>query len=89
MLEAKMVEANIDLWISPAAPGPAPEGIESTGDPAMNRPWTHAGLPTVTVPASTAENGLPLGLQCSGAFGADEQVLAWARQFERVFGEDM
>ena len=84
-LQATMAEANIDLWISPAAPGPAPEGIDSTGDPAMNRPWTHAGLPTVTVPAGAAENGMPLGLQCSGAFGTDEQVLAWAGQIEPIF----
>ena len=77
-LHARMGQAGIDLWVSPAAPGPAPEGIHATGDPAMNLPWTYAGLPSVTVPAGRAENGLPLGLQCVAPFMADEQLLAWA-----------
>jgi Asp-tRNA(Asn)/Glu-tRNA(Gln) amidotransferase A subunit family amidase len=77
-LEAAMEEAGIDLWISPAAPGPAPEGIDTTGDPVMNLVWTHAGLPAVTLPAGLAANGLPLGLQCTARFMADEQLLTWA-----------
>lgn len=77
-LHTLMKQAGIDLWVSPAAPGPAPEGIHTTGDPAMNLPWTHAGLPAITVPAGRAASGLPLGLQCVAAFMADEQLLAWA-----------
>jgi Asp-tRNA(Asn)/Glu-tRNA(Gln) amidotransferase A subunit family amidase len=84
-LETRMADFNIDLWISPAATGPAPEGIDSTGDSAMNLPWTHAGLPTVTIPAGTAANGLPLGLQCASAFRTDEQLLQWAVGLEGVF----
>jgi Asp-tRNA(Asn)/Glu-tRNA(Gln) amidotransferase A subunit family amidase len=84
-LETRMADFNIDLWISPAATGPAPEGIESTGDSAMNLPWTHAGLPTITIPAGTAENGLPLGLQYASVFGNDEQLLQWAVGLENVF----
>ncbi|WP_331232815.1 amidase [Natronorarus salvus] len=80
-LHAAMDEAGIDCWLSPPAPGPAPEGIDSTGDPVMNLPWTHSGLPTVTVPAGERE-GLPVGLQCSARFGADERLLAWAEGFE-------
>ena len=68
----------VDLWICPAAPGPAPEGLDSTGDPVMNLPWTHVGLPALTVPAGAATNGLPLGLQIVGHWLADERLLAWA-----------
>lgn len=50
-LEDLMRRHSIDLWISPAALGPAPEGIEATGSPAMNLPWTQAGLPTISLPA--------------------------------------
>jgi Asp-tRNA(Asn)/Glu-tRNA(Gln) amidotransferase A subunit family amidase len=82
-LHAAMDEAGIDCWLSPPAPGPAPEGIDSTGDPVMNLPWTHSGLPTVTVPTGTVD-GLPVGLQCSARFGADERLLAWAEGFEEV-----
>jgi len=83
-LETRMDEAGVDLWVSPAAPGPAPGGIDDTGDPVMNLPWTHAGLPVVSVPAGTTgdwverETGLPLGLQCVARSGADEDLLWWA-----------
>ena len=76
-LAAKMQEEGIDLWISPAATGAAPAGLETTGDPAMNLPWTHAGVPVLTLPAGRSSNGLPLGLQCAAAFGRDESLLAW------------
>ena len=68
---------NIDLWISPPAPGDAPEGYNSTGDPIMNLPWTHAGVPAVTVPAGRSTRELPLGLQLTGSFMQDELLLSW------------
>jgi Asp-tRNA(Asn)/Glu-tRNA(Gln) amidotransferase A subunit family amidase len=74
----------IDLWLAPAAPGPAPEGIGSTGDPIMNLPWTYLGLPTVTLPAAFARNGLPLGLQMVGKWMEDGKLLRWAGEIEAV-----
>lgn len=76
-IEELMSHEGVDLWISPSATGPAPQGIESTGDPAMNLPWTHAGLPTITLPAGTI-NGLPIGLQVTARFDTDERLLLWA-----------
>jgi Asp-tRNA(Asn)/Glu-tRNA(Gln) amidotransferase A subunit family amidase len=78
-LETTMTSAGIEVWLSPAALGPAPEGIASTGDPAMSFPWTFAGLPTVSLPAGYSGSGLPLGMQCVGKFEGDEQLLAWAK----------
>ncbi|HIQ12082.1 MAG TPA: amidase [Caldilineales bacterium] len=75
----------VDLWVTPAAPGPAPEGLNSTGDPIMNLPWTFLGLPAVTVPAGVARNGLPLGLQMVGAWMMDEEMLAWAEDVQALF----
>jgi Asp-tRNA(Asn)/Glu-tRNA(Gln) amidotransferase A subunit family amidase len=49
----------------------------------MNLPWTHAGLPVVGLPAGTNEAGLPLGLQVTGRWQADEVLLAWAVALER------
>jgi Asp-tRNA(Asn)/Glu-tRNA(Gln) amidotransferase A subunit family amidase len=77
-LEALMRRGGIDLWICPAAVGPAPEGLASTGETVMNLPWTHAGMPALTLPAGQAANGLPLGLQVVAPSLDDEQLLAWA-----------
>ena len=84
-MEDKMRENGIDLWVTPAAPGPAPEGIGATGNPKMNLPWTQTGLPSVNVPAGIAPNGLPLGVQLVGHFNADEQLLAWSHDVMDVF----
>lgn len=81
-LETLMAKAGVDLWACPAARGPAPEGIHATGDPIMNLPWTHAGMPAVTLPAGLAGNGLPLGLQLVARFGEDEALLNWAALFD-------
>jgi len=78
-MEAQMAEAGIDLWVCPAACGPAPAGIHATGDPNMSLPWTHAGMPVVNLPAGYAENRLPLSLQFIAPFGADEALLSWTQ----------
>lgn len=78
-LETLLDENDLDVWAAPAAPGPAPKTIQEIGNPVMNRPWTHSGLPVVTVPAGSAENGLPLGIQLIAPFMADEQLLQWAK----------
>ena len=66
----------LDLWVAPAAVGAALPGLESTGDPVMALPWTHAGLPAVSLPAGTGAGGWPMGLQVVGRFGEDEALLA-------------
>jgi Asp-tRNA(Asn)/Glu-tRNA(Gln) amidotransferase A subunit family amidase len=82
-LTALMDAHGIDLWLSPSAPGPAPSGLESTGNPVMNLPWTHAGLPALNLPNGTI-GGLPAGLQLAGRWGADEELLQWASEIERM-----
>ena len=77
-----MSDSDIDLWITPSATGSAPRGLDSTGDPVMCLPWSNAGLPSVTVPAGRASDGLPLGLQCVGPPASDELLLDWAATIE-------
>jgi Asp-tRNA(Asn)/Glu-tRNA(Gln) amidotransferase A subunit family amidase len=83
-IDRVMVDAAIDAWICPSAIGPAPKGLESTGDPVMNLPWTQAGLPVVGVPAGNHWSGLPMGLQVVGRRQQDELLLAHAQAVERV-----
>jgi Asp-tRNA(Asn)/Glu-tRNA(Gln) amidotransferase A subunit family amidase len=71
----------IDAWVTPAATGPAPAGLSSTGDPVMSVPWSLAGFPAVSIPSGLVD-GLPVGLQCVGPFGADERLLAAAGAIE-------
>jgi Asp-tRNA(Asn)/Glu-tRNA(Gln) amidotransferase A subunit family amidase len=47
----------------------------------MSVPWTQAGLPALSLPAGAVARepggpALPVGLQCVGRPGADEQLLA-------------
>jgi Asp-tRNA(Asn)/Glu-tRNA(Gln) amidotransferase A subunit family amidase len=77
-----MDEHRIDLWISPSAPGPALKGLESTGDPVMNLPWTQVGFPALNLPSGRSADGLPLGLQLTARWHEDEVLLGWAEEVE-------
>jgi len=79
-----MTDNNIDLWICPPAVGPAPKGLDSTGDPVMCLPWTQIGFPAINIPTSKNEEGLPMGLQLVGKWNSDESLLTWAGNIERV-----
>lgn len=85
-LSSLMLENGIDLWVAPAAPGPAPMGLASTGDPIMNLPWTHSGLPTLSVPSGMDEQGLPFGLQLIGQWNGDELLLQHAETIAAIVG---
>lgn len=82
-LEALMDDHRLDAWVSPSATGPAPAGLESIGDPAMGLPWTHAHMPTMSIPAGYVD-GLPVGLQLAGRVGEDEGLLAISRAAEQA-----
>jgi len=69
----------------PAATGPAPLGLTSTGDSRMNTAWTALGTPAITVPMPVA-NGLPLGLQLTADHGQDARVIRTAMRLEQLLG---
>lgn len=68
-----------DAILCPSATGPAPEGLDSTGSAIFNGLWTLAGVPAITLPVFTAENGLPMGVQLVARRGDDARLLRTAR----------
>ena len=72
------VFSDVDVLLTPSAPGQAPEGIQETGSSVFNRNWTLLGVPCVTIPAGRGAKGLPLGVQFVGAYDDDERVLRCA-----------
>ena len=76
--------SHADVLVSPGARGPAPEGLESTGDPAMNAPWTLADLPTISLPVSATPAGLPLGIQVTAPTFQESALFRAARRIEKI-----
>src|SRR6516162_9138461 len=75
------VFADVDVLLTPSAPGEAPKGLASTGEPNFDSIWTLAWTPCLTLPAGSGRSGLPLGIQLVGPRFRDEALLdaaAWA-----------
>src|SRR5437762_1623513 len=76
---AELFAQRYDAILTPAAPGTAPEGLGSTGDPAFCTLWTLCGMPALSVPLMQGVNGLPLGVQLVGPRHGDARLLRTAR----------
>jgi amidase len=70
--------ASYDALVAPPAPGPAPEGLDTTGDPSCCTFASLLGAPAVTMPVGLAANGLPVGMQLVGTGGEDSALLSVA-----------
>lgn len=68
-----------DAIVTAAAPGVAPAGLESTGDPSYCTLWSLAGMPALSMPLMKSEAGLPIGVQLVGRRHADARLLRTAR----------
>lgn len=87
----------VDGVLTPGAPGPAPAGLEFTGDPVMGVPWSFLGFPAITIPSGFSAGGLPLGLQIGASPAGDgeprlldaarwcESALDFGRQAQAVW----
>ncbi|WP_406700994.1 amidase [Singulisphaera sp. Ch08] len=51
-----------DALVTPATTSPAPDST-TTGDPALNAPWSFTGSPTLSFPIALSPDGMPLALQ--------------------------
>jgi Asp-tRNA(Asn)/Glu-tRNA(Gln) amidotransferase A subunit family amidase len=75
----ELFEQRYDAILTPAAPGPAPKGLASTGDPSFCTLWTLCGMPAISLPLLEAANGLPIGVQLVGPRNGDARLLRTSR----------
>jgi aspartyl-tRNA(Asn)/glutamyl-tRNA(Gln) amidotransferase subunit A len=85
---------DVDLVLTPTCPVLPPKLIDLQADPKSlrsrelvmlrnTRPFNVLGLPTISIPCGFSKAGLPIGMQITGAPGADALVLSLASAFER------
>jgi Asp-tRNA(Asn)/Glu-tRNA(Gln) amidotransferase A subunit family amidase len=66
-----------DALLTPATTSTA-QGLETTGDPSFNSPFSFTGQPTVSIPCAVSDEGLPIGLQFIGPQLGESQLLSAA-----------
>lgn len=76
--------SDVDVLLTPSAPGSAPRNLETTGSALFNKLWTLTGNPSVNVPGLKDASGMPLGVQAIGRFGRDKSTLQAAHWLERL-----
>ncbi len=81
--------AKYDLLLTPTAPTPAFGIGDNVDDPVkmylsdvMTVPASLAGIPALNVPAGTASNGLPIGVQVMAPMREDAKLIAFAKTME-------
>jgi Asp-tRNA(Asn)/Glu-tRNA(Gln) amidotransferase A subunit family amidase len=75
----ELFEQRYDAILTPAAPGAAPKGLSSTGDPSFCTLWTLCGMPAITLPLLQSANGMPIGVQLVGPRHGDARLMRTAR----------
>jgi len=88
MAQMETALADVDAAVFPAAVGPAPLGLDSTGNASFNTLASICGLPAVALPAALSREGLPLGLQLVGRERHDDDLLSVAAWCESVLAFD-
>jgi Asp-tRNA(Asn)/Glu-tRNA(Gln) amidotransferase A subunit family amidase len=76
--------SSCDAVVTLSAPGPAPLGLQSTGDPGFAVSASLLGVPAVSLPLLQADN-LPLGLQIIGFEQRDADLFGTVAGIETLF----
>jgi aspartyl-tRNA(Asn)/glutamyl-tRNA(Gln) amidotransferase subunit A len=84
--DSAVILQHYDAILVPSTNFTAPAGLESTGDPVFNNPWSMSGNPVVGLPSGLSSQGLPMAVQLVGAAFAEGRLLALARWCERELG---
>ena len=83
-MEVRDLLGEVDFLLTPSSVTPAPLGLESTGDPAFNAPWSFCGFPAITIPCGLTGEGLPLGIQLIGLPYGEEELQSTAGWCEEI-----
>jgi Asp-tRNA(Asn)/Glu-tRNA(Gln) amidotransferase A subunit family amidase len=78
-----LTNPDFDAFITPATVSTAPDAT-TTGDPALNSPWSYTGMPTVSFPIGPGSDGLPVALQLIGGAVHDHDLLHTAEWCEHA-----
>jgi len=70
--------SDVDLVLTSSVLGPAPLGLDHTGQSGFNKAWSFLGWPCVHLPTSTDDCGLPMGVLLVARPGLDQDLLSWA-----------
>ena len=76
-----------DACVTLAAPGPAPQGLQTTGNPQFAVPSSLLGIPALSLPLFML-NGMPLGLQVLGYANGDANAFAISAWLMKEFGSE-
>ncbi|MGJ5180303.1 amidase [Bradyrhizobium oligotrophicum] len=66
---------DIDVVLTPASTGEAPEGLHTTGDHVFNAMWTLLHVPCLAIPCTFGAKGLPVGIQIVGPRFSDAKLM--------------
>jgi Asp-tRNA(Asn)/Glu-tRNA(Gln) amidotransferase A subunit family amidase len=83
MITRAIGQEDSEILITPATVGTAP-ARSTTGDPALNAPWSYTHLPTVSFPIGIASDGLPVAVQLVGRMMGDPELLSEAASCEQI-----
>ncbi|MCH8192095.1 MAG: amidase, partial [Chloroflexi bacterium] len=86
--EMAPLAGGFDALVTPGATTEAPADLTTTGDPAMQTPWTVLGFPSISLPSGLSQRGLPLAVQLAAAPQHEARLLATARWCESVLRFD-
>jgi Asp-tRNA(Asn)/Glu-tRNA(Gln) amidotransferase A subunit family amidase len=76
--------APYDAVITPAAPGEAPQSLQTTGLATFSRSWTALHVPCIALPFTKGPRGLPVGVQLVGPRYSDLSLLSAAEAVSQV-----
>ena len=81
------LKGDVEVCVTLSAPGPAPVGLDWTGDPVFAVPSSVLGTPSISLPVLESE-GLPLGLQVIGFANEDAATMSAARAVLALYSDE-